>query len=679
MGLIVNKPAPELSFADLLAQLKIPPRSTSSSTRVYFGGPVEHGRGFVLHTTDYSVSESSLRVGADFAMTATVDILQDMARGAGPAPGAARPRLCRLGTGPARGGDPGERLAGGAGRRRHRLRAARRRQVGRGPALDLDRPPPALRRGRPRLIGASSARRARACPCAWSRRAPRAPSRSSTISISFDAPLRSLFSISPRLAASAAPAAFCCAFDLAGMIGLLSVGASLPSTARGARRFDAAVPICRRRRPCEVGGNRGGLPPRSAPGMAEDADGPRDLSRQARLRPHRRAGRQRPPRLRRRLRRPEARRPPAALRLPPRDRRRARELGGDQGPEPRARREAPRGPRRGPPARLRRLRGHDRQGRLRRRRGHRLGPRPLGSPRATPPPACARAGSTSPSRARSSRAAGTSCAWAGRAARSARTGCSSRARTTRRADAGRSRHPRRGAGVGDLRPHDRGHRRRARRRGKAAPRAEGGAREAGRRRRLPGLRPAGARDAEAEAARGRRLGPRDQVRRLPHRGAGPRRHGRSSSPGAGRTGPTASARRSRRRSPASARRRRSSTARSSSRARPAPPTSPPSRPTSPPGGPTASATTSSTSSTRTAPTSASCRSTSARPASPRWSRGRPTSCASARTSPRTARRCSTTPAASASRASSRSAATAPIPPGAAARGSSRSARTGRSS
>lgn len=83
MGLIVNKPAPELSLADLLAQLKIPATTDLARTRVHFGGPVEHGRGFVLHTSDYSVRESSA-VNADFTMTATVDVLQDMARGAGP-------------------------------------------------------------------------------------------------------------------------------------------------------------------------------------------------------------------------------------------------------------------------------------------------------------------------------------------------------------------------------------------------------------------------------------------------------------------------------------------------------------------------------------------------------------------------------------------------------------------
>jgi putative transcriptional regulator len=84
MGLIVNKPADELSFADLLAQLKIAASVDLRATRVHFGGPVEHGRGFVLHSAEYSVADSSLCVSPEFAMTATVDILQDMAKGEGP-------------------------------------------------------------------------------------------------------------------------------------------------------------------------------------------------------------------------------------------------------------------------------------------------------------------------------------------------------------------------------------------------------------------------------------------------------------------------------------------------------------------------------------------------------------------------------------------------------------------
>jgi len=85
MGLIVNKPAPELQFADLLEQLDIPSGPAGQDIRVHFGGPVEHGRGFVLHSADYEGSGGTLKVDARFGMTATLDILQDIAQGDGPA------------------------------------------------------------------------------------------------------------------------------------------------------------------------------------------------------------------------------------------------------------------------------------------------------------------------------------------------------------------------------------------------------------------------------------------------------------------------------------------------------------------------------------------------------------------------------------------------------------------
>jgi putative transcriptional regulator len=52
--------------------------------RVHFGGPVEHGRGFVLHSDDYAGGEATLRIGGDFAMTATVDVLEALVQGCGP-------------------------------------------------------------------------------------------------------------------------------------------------------------------------------------------------------------------------------------------------------------------------------------------------------------------------------------------------------------------------------------------------------------------------------------------------------------------------------------------------------------------------------------------------------------------------------------------------------------------
>ena len=151
MGLIVNKPAPELRFADLLAQLEDPgERSISGARRVHFGGPVEHGRGFVLHSADYAVEEFEPAASAPtFAMTATVDILQDMARGEGPQ--RALLALGYAGWGP--GQLEGEIQANGwltAPADAELVFGSRdAREVGRGAALDLDRPAAALGRGRP--------------------------------------------------------------------------------------------------------------------------------------------------------------------------------------------------------------------------------------------------------------------------------------------------------------------------------------------------------------------------------------------------------------------------------------------------------------------------------------------------------------------------------------------------
>ena len=91
MGIIINKAAPMMRFGDLLSQLDIgaedgeaaPPQDLLEMP-VLFGGPVEQGRGFVLHTSDYFTADSSLPVAENIALTATVDILRAMAKGEGP-------------------------------------------------------------------------------------------------------------------------------------------------------------------------------------------------------------------------------------------------------------------------------------------------------------------------------------------------------------------------------------------------------------------------------------------------------------------------------------------------------------------------------------------------------------------------------------------------------------------
>ena len=84
MGLMVNKPAPDLSFGRLLDQLGIPMNDRAQDIRIHLGGPVEHARGFVLHSGDYGGNGATMRVDERFGMTATLDILQDLATGEGP-------------------------------------------------------------------------------------------------------------------------------------------------------------------------------------------------------------------------------------------------------------------------------------------------------------------------------------------------------------------------------------------------------------------------------------------------------------------------------------------------------------------------------------------------------------------------------------------------------------------
>ncbi len=84
MGLMINRPAQNLDFPKLMEQLDIIGTGVADGTEVMFGGPVEHGRGFVLHSTDYFAESGTMAINDDFAMTATMDVLRDIAAGKGP-------------------------------------------------------------------------------------------------------------------------------------------------------------------------------------------------------------------------------------------------------------------------------------------------------------------------------------------------------------------------------------------------------------------------------------------------------------------------------------------------------------------------------------------------------------------------------------------------------------------
>src|SRR5689334_14744689 len=91
MGIIVNQPAQNIKFPDLLVQLEVIPASEriqlpsrAESVKVLKGGPVETGRGFVLHSADFFIDNSTLPIDEGICLTATVDILKAIARGGGP-------------------------------------------------------------------------------------------------------------------------------------------------------------------------------------------------------------------------------------------------------------------------------------------------------------------------------------------------------------------------------------------------------------------------------------------------------------------------------------------------------------------------------------------------------------------------------------------------------------------
>lgn len=90
MGLIINQRAAHLAFTDLLGRLDIAIddggdgiSSDLLSMPVHVGGPVETGRGFVLHTSDYFAGDSTA-LDDGVCLTATLDILKAIASGRGP-------------------------------------------------------------------------------------------------------------------------------------------------------------------------------------------------------------------------------------------------------------------------------------------------------------------------------------------------------------------------------------------------------------------------------------------------------------------------------------------------------------------------------------------------------------------------------------------------------------------
>jgi putative transcriptional regulator len=91
MGIVVNQPARVKNFPELLVQLQvIAPQERISLPRgaeeiqVLSGGPVQTDRGFVLHSPDFFLDNSTLPIDDGVSLTATIDILRAIAAGEGP-------------------------------------------------------------------------------------------------------------------------------------------------------------------------------------------------------------------------------------------------------------------------------------------------------------------------------------------------------------------------------------------------------------------------------------------------------------------------------------------------------------------------------------------------------------------------------------------------------------------
>jgi len=83
MGIVVNQKLPDIDFKDLLTQLHLPQPPLLTAPIVHFGGPVETGRGFVLHSPDF-LQDDTVRINDHICITGTVEILRAISEGRGP-------------------------------------------------------------------------------------------------------------------------------------------------------------------------------------------------------------------------------------------------------------------------------------------------------------------------------------------------------------------------------------------------------------------------------------------------------------------------------------------------------------------------------------------------------------------------------------------------------------------
>ncbi len=84
MGIVINRLIDNLNLDAVLNQLNIGTENKiNDNIDIHFGGPVEIGRGFVLHSDDYS-KQATVKLNNNISLTASIDILNDIAIGIGP-------------------------------------------------------------------------------------------------------------------------------------------------------------------------------------------------------------------------------------------------------------------------------------------------------------------------------------------------------------------------------------------------------------------------------------------------------------------------------------------------------------------------------------------------------------------------------------------------------------------
>ena len=160
MGIIVNRPAGSIDFPELLVQLDIIKKAdqiklpeNAESMKVLKGGPVETGRGFVLHSSDFFIQDATLRIDDGICLTATVDILKAIAKGAGPKHAILALGYAGWAAGTAGNRNPGQWLAALRRRSGPDLRRRHRGKIPPRAAQDRDRSGHAVERGGARVAG----------------------------------------------------------------------------------------------------------------------------------------------------------------------------------------------------------------------------------------------------------------------------------------------------------------------------------------------------------------------------------------------------------------------------------------------------------------------------------------------------------------------------------------------